>query len=297
MKTNTTVAIVAAATVLAACSTSPVSNTQAVTIPFAAHINGQPFVCGQTYGPIGTTASSITPMDYRFYVSSVKLIDAQGRAVPVQLEQDGIWQLGNLALLDFENGQGPCRNGTPAMNMAVRGTVQVGDYHGIEFTLGVPFGQNHGDPTTAPAPLNSTAMFWNWQGGYKFLKFDTTSSGLSPEKPGGPSAQGPVTRYAVHLGSTGCQSSSRTTAPAAPCANPNTVHVRFDRFDANQQTIVADVGRILAGANVDVNAPQTSPGCMSFANDADCPPIMAAFGLAYDGQPAPVQGQQLFSVR
>lgn len=297
MKTHTTLAIVAAATVLAACSTAPVSKTQAVTIPFAAHINGQAFVCGQTYGPIGTTASSITPMDYRFYVSSVKLIDAQGRAVPVQLEQDGVWQLGDLALLDFENGQGPCRNGTPAMNTTVRGTVPAGQYQGIEFTLGVPFGQNHGDPTTAPAPLNSTAMFWNWQGGYKFLKFDTTSSGLSPEKPGAPSAQGPATRYAVHLGSTGCQSASRTTAPAAPCANPNTVTVRLDRFDLSKQTIVADVGRILVGANVDVNAPQTSPGCMSFANDADCPPVMAALGLAYDGQPAPAQGQQLFTVR
>jgi hypothetical protein len=36
---------------------------------------------------------------------------------------------------------------------------------------------------------------------------------------------------------------------------------------------------------------------MSFAKDADCPSIMAALGLAYDGQPAPAQGQQLFTVR
>ncbi|WP_219339092.1 MbnP family copper-binding protein [Tepidicella baoligensis] len=298
MKTLLTLSVAACAVCLAACSsTPPQATTLSVAIPFAAEINGQPFACGQQYGPIGTTASTITPMDFRFYVSNVKLIDEQGRAVPVQLTQDGMWQLGALALLDFENGQGPCRNGTPAVNTTVRGTVPAGNYQGIEFTLGVPFEQNHGDPTTAPAPLNSTAMFWNWQGGYKFLKFDTTSAGLSPEKPGAPSPQGPVTRYAVHLGSTGCTSAGRTVAPATPCANPNTVTVRFDRFDLSKQTIVADMGRILAGANVDVNAPQTSPGCMSFSNDADCPPVMAALGLAYDGTPAPAAGQQLFSVR
>jgi uncharacterized repeat protein (TIGR04052 family) len=297
MKNTLTLSLMASAAFLSACSSTPQATSQTVTIPFAAHIGGKPFVCGQSYGPIGTTASTITPMDYRFYVSGVQLINAQGQAVPVQLEQDGVWQLGDLALLDFENGQGPCRNGTAAMNTSVRGTVPAGHYQGIEFTLGVPFAQNHGDPTTAPAPLNSTAMFWNWQGGYKFIKFDTTSSGLSPEKPGAPSAQGPVTRYAVHLGSTGCTSAGRTAAPATPCANPNTVTVRFNRFDPSKQTIVADVASILKGANVDVNAPGTSPGCMSFAKDADCPPVMAALGLAYDGTPAPAAGQQLFTVR
>ena len=282
---------------LAACSSPPQQAVQTVSIPFAAEINGQPFACGQTYGPVGTTGSSITPMDFRLYVSAVKLIDARGRSVPVTLEQDGVWQLGDLALLDFENGQGPCRNGTPAVNTTVRGTVPTGQYTGIEFTLGVPFAQNHGDPTTAASPLNNTAMFWNWQGGYKFLKFDTTSSGLSPERPGAPSAQGPATRYAVHLGSTGCESPSRTTAPATPCANPNTVSVRFDRFDLAKQTIVADMGRVLVNTNVDVNAPNTAPGCMSFPNDADCPGVMAALGLSYGGVPAPAVGQQLFTVR
>ena len=37
---------------------------------------------------------------------------------------------------------------------------------------------------------------------------------------------------------------------------------------------------------VDVNAQGTSPGCMSFPKDADCPPVMGALGLAYDGVPA-----------
>ena len=88
---------------------------------------------------------------------------------------------------------------------------------------------------------------------------------------------------------------TRTQAPSA-CQNPNRVTVQFDRFDVAAQTVVADIAAVLAGANVDVNAPNTSPGCMSFLNDADCPPVMGALGLSYGGVAAPGP-QRLFSVR
>jgi uncharacterized repeat protein (TIGR04052 family) len=295
--------LLATAALLAACGSAPTppaasaSGTQPVTLRFAAQVNGQPFVCGQSYAGVGTTRSTITPSDFRFYVTEVQLVDASGRAVPVALAQDGSWQLENLALLDFENGTGPCRNGTAATHTTVRGTAPAGTYTGLRFTLGVPFARNHGDPTTAPSPLNLTAMFWNWQGGYKFIKFDTATSGQTatttpPDPRGGGNASG----FSVHLGSTMCASPSRTEAPKAECGNPNRVTVRFDRFDAATQTVVADIGSVLAGANVDVNAPGTSPGCMSFLNDADCPPVMGALGLAYGGVAAPGP-QRLFTVR
>jgi len=276
-----------AAVTLAACSTpGQQAGTQPVNIQFAAEINGQPFACGQSYSNVGTTKSTITPSDYRLYVSEVNLVRKDGSAVPVQLTQDGVWQYQNVALLDFENGTGPCRNGTAPTNTTVRGNVPDGDYVGVELTVGVPFALNHQDPTVAPAPLNSTAMFWNWQGGYKFIKFDTTSSGLSEQKPAAANDMGPVTRYSVHLGSTVCASASKTQAPQA-CQNSNRVTARFDRFDLSKGQIVFDVGTVLGQANVDVNAKGTSPGCMSFPKDADCPPVMGALGLAYDGTPAP----------
>lgn len=299
MKNYVCIAIVAAAA--SACSTAPVTPTvagssQLVKLQFAAEVNGQPFACGQQYAKVGTTASTATPSDFRFYVSEVHLINASGQAVPVDLEQDRVWQLENIALLDFENGTGPCRNGTSGVNTAVRGNVPAGMYTGVRFTLGVPFSRNHGDPTVAPSPLNNTAMFWNWQGGYKFLKFDTASSGQpaatkAPDPQGGGNASG----FSVHLGSTVCAAPSKTTAPSA-CQNSNRVTVEFKNFDPSKGTIVADIGRVLAGANLDVNAPQTSPGCMSFPKDADCPPVMGALGLAYDGTPAP-GAQRLFSMR
>jgi uncharacterized repeat protein (TIGR04052 family) len=278
--------ITAAALALAACSTVPnAPKTAQVSLNFAAQINGQSFACGQRYDGVGTTRSSITPSDFRMYVSEVKLLRQDGSAVPVQLAQDGIWQHQNVALIDFENGTGPCRNGTTATNTAVRGQVPAGDYVGVELTVGVPFAQNHQDPTVAPAPLNSTAMFWNWQGGYKFIKFDTTSSGISTEKPAAPNAMGPVTRYSVHLGSTACAGDSKTQAPSA-CQNPNRMTVRLNPFDLAKNTVVVDMGAVLAQANVDVNAKGTSPGCMSFPKDADCTPVMNALGLVYDGVPA-----------
>jgi uncharacterized repeat protein (TIGR04052 family) len=217
--------------------------------------------------------------------------------VPVTLAQDGMWQLDNLALLDFEDGSGPCRNGTAGTNTEVRGSVPAGRYTGLRFTLGVPFARNHGDPTTAPAPLNLTALFWNWQGGYKFVKFDTASSGLNGAHAmaGAGHGGGAASGFSVHLGSTVCASAARTEAPSS-CQNPNRVTVQFERFDAATQTVVADIGAVLADANVDVNAPRTSPGCMSFPNDADCPPVMGALGLGYGGVAAPGP-QRLFTVR
>lgn len=292
----------AAVSLLAACSTvtppaASSAGTQPVALRFAAQVNGQAFACGQSYAGVGTTRSTITPSDYRFYVSEVQLIDATGRAVPVTLIQDGTWQRDGVALLDFENASGPCRNGTAAMNSSVRGTVPAGRYTGLRFTVGVPFAANHGDPTTAPSPLNLTAMFWTWQAGYKFIKFDTATTG-QPSTAAAPHAQGggDASGFSVHLGSTLCASPSRTQAPQAACGNPNRVTVQFDNFDAATQTVVADIGRVLAGANVDVNAPGSSPGCMSFPKDADCPPVMGALGLAYDGVPAPGP-QRMFTVR
>ena len=96
----------------------------------------------------------------------------------------------------------------------------------------------------------------------------------------------------VHLGSTLCAAASRTESPSA-CKNPNRVTVTFDKFDLAKNVIVADLGAILSGANVDHNTPNTSPGCMSFPKDADCPAVMSALGLAYDGV-APAGGQKVF---
>jgi uncharacterized repeat protein (TIGR04052 family) len=278
---------------------------QNITLRFAAEIDGKPMRCGEAYEAVGTTKVRVTPTDFRFFVSSVELLDRAGRAVTLHLEQDGVWQLDRIALLDFEDGTGPCRNGTPAVNTTIRGWLPRGDYVGVRFTLGLPFERNHADPTTAPAPLNNTAMFWNWQGGYKFLRVDlatprpspaaTTSNTAPNTAPMRGHGTGAASGFPVHLGSTQCASPAPTQAPMS-CVNSNRVHVQLDSFDPARSVIVADIATVLARADLRINTPGTAPGCMSFPKDADCPPIMAALGLTYDGV-ASSKPQRLFSVR
>ena len=154
--------LVGGSTASAQTPAAPGAGQQAVVLNFAAEINGQPFQRGQSYGPVGTTASQVTPSDFRMYVSEVKLLTADGKAVPLQLTQDGLWQREGVSLIDFEDGSTACLSGTSGVNKAVRGSAPVGAYTGVRFTLGVPFALNHADPTVPPAPLNNTAMFWNW---------------------------------------------------------------------------------------------------------------------------------------
>jgi hypothetical protein len=78
------------------------------------------------------------PLDFRMYVHDVRLIDASGNAVAVQLDNDGVWQRDGLALLDFEDGTGACETGSPATRFEVVGKAPRGTYHGVSFVLGVP---------------------------------------------------------------------------------------------------------------------------------------------------------------
>lgn len=286
LRTSTALALSAIATAALA--------DKAVEIKFAGDFAGQPFSCGMPVEGIGATKSKVSIADYRLYVSGVVLTKADGSETPVKLDQDGKWQLDDVTLLDFEDASGGCVNGTPDTNMSVKGSVPDGDYVGLKLAIGVPFDKNHQDPTLAASPLNLTAMFWNWQGGYKFMKVDLATSGLPIEKAAAeadhtgqpaagakPSAKG----WALHLGSTMCAAESKTSAPK-DCKNPNRIPVAFAAFDPAKDVVVIDPAKALAEANVDINAPETSPGCMSFPKDADCVSVMPKLGLAYDGVPA-----------
>ena len=155
------------------------SDTKEVAINFEGWVGNEEFVCGESYEGIGVSESTITPSDFRFYVSDIALIDEDGNAVPLELEQDGKWQYQNTALLDFEDGTNSCDNGTTDVNTTVVGSVPEGDYQGLQFTMGVPEDLNHEDAAIAPSPLNLTSMWWNWQGGYKFLRVELETEAIS----------------------------------------------------------------------------------------------------------------------
>jgi len=249
-----------------------------VTLQFRANVGSQPFVCGNIYHNVGTTNADIVPADFRFYVFNIRLVTTDGKEVALQLDQDHLWQLDNIALLDFENKVPPCNDGTSQTNSVVHGKIAPGDYTGIRFTLGVPFERDHADASVAPSPLNISGLFWSWQDGYKFLRIDTAFDNVR-----------------VHLGSTECMLGSRPNIVTS-CGRPNLGEVQLTGFNPASSVIVADLAALLADSDINSNQPNTAPGCQSDPDDEDCAPIFKNLGVNFDdGSPNPTS-QKFFRV-
>ncbi len=238
------------------------SNSSDVNVEFVGMVGSEMAACGQTYAGIGTTSSDLTLTDFRLYVHDVRVVTMDGVEVPVTLEQDGVWQHEGVALLDFENGDG-CEAGTAETHTSITGTAaDGGPFRAVRFRLGVPFELNHADAATAPSPLNLTAMFWNWRGGYKFFRVDGRTTG----QPMG---------YRIHLGSTACDGDDRGNVTT--CGNPNRPEIEVP-IDPATGAVRVDVAALLSGSDVDSDQGD-APGCMSGVDDPDCGPIFEGFGI------------------
>jgi len=261
---------------LAAGVPAAAQSTMPVKLKFAATAAGAPVTCASKIAGVGTTASTIGLIDFRFYVSRVRLVKADGGEVPVTLTQDGLWQLDDVALIDFEDGTGGCANGTAETRDVVEGAVPAGRYTGLRFDVGLPFEKNHRDPTLQPSPLNLSRLFWSWNGGYKFMRFDIRSTG----QPRG---------WMVHLGSTACTPTGTPTTVPTSCANRNVVTVGLQGFSPDRDVVEMDVLALLAESNVDTNTEKTALGCMSGATDPECTGLFGQLGLAIGDRPAGAQ--------
>ena len=247
-----------------------------ITLNFQGQVGNQAFACGTIYNGIGTGSSQFIPSDFRFYVSNIKLITAAGDTVPLTLDQDGIWQYQNVALIDFENGTGPCDiDGNTATNTTVSGSAPAGVYTGIQFDLGLPFDIDHGNVATAPSPLNFTTLWWSWQQGYRFVKVDTGDD-----------------KFRIHIGSTGCDGPAANQPPMT-CTHPNLATVTLNGFNPEHSVIIADLAALMSDSNLDMNQANTTPGCQSDPDDQDCAPLFQNLGLTFPGG-APTTTQKFF---
>lgn len=183
--------------------------------------------------------------DLRFYMHDIYLVGSAGEKTALAIEN------GAVALVDLN----PDSN-----NNSVTGQVEQQDFTGVEFKLGVPFQLNHADPLTANAPLNDGTLFWAWQQGYKFLRFDFTNGGSG---------------YSFHLGSTGCESASAIRPPEKPCAQPNIVEVALHGFDPTERAIQVNLNwlaRLLAQDD-------TESCTGGYSADTICSDIIEGLGL------------------
>lgn len=259
--------LVTLALLTGACDSDPASD--ALEVRFAAVVGDAPARCGETFA-LGTAATPTEVVDLRFYVHDVRLVDADGVEVPLELVDDGLWQSGDVALLDFEDRGGACANGTPETRDVVVGRAPAGDYRGLAFRVGVPEELNHEDAATAPSPLNLSRMFWSWTGGYKYVRADLLADGAG---------------WNVHLGATACSGNPVT---GIACANGNRPEVRLEAFDLAEDVVVFDLAALLADSDLSSNAPPAA-GCMSDEGDDDCPAVYARLGLSTDGSEPPPQ--------
>jgi uncharacterized repeat protein (TIGR04052 family) len=260
---------------------APIVGAESIELRFAARVGDAPFQCGESYTGGALGSATVEGRDLRLFVSEVTFLMRDGSEAALELEQDGLWQHRNLALLDFEDGTGECRNGTAPTRDRVTGTLPSGEIQGIRFTLGVPFELNHQNQALAPSPLSLTALFWSWNGGYKFLRAEVLSDGLP---------QG----FFVHLGSTRCSPEGSPSRPATACEDSNRVTVEFPEFDPSRQRIVFDLAALLSGSELSRVEGGERAACMSAPTDARCAPVFRALGLPFGGSPA--GAQQIFRV-
>ncbi len=244
----------------------PVHGSQAVTIHFAARIGDVAVRCGESLGALGVEGGEVKLRDLRFFVHDVRLVTPAGAEVPIELEQDGVWQVQNVALLDFEDATGPCERGTRATHEEITGHVPSGEYTGIRFRVGVPFELNHGDPTSAPAPLDLTAMYWGWGEGFMFFQAVTSTTPQTGEK---------ANAYALAIASMGCEGDPRHGEVVA-CDLPNRPEIELTSFDRATQAIVLDLPTLFEGTKL-----LTEHGCSSGPKNEQCVPLFTRFGLDY----------------
>jgi uncharacterized repeat protein (TIGR04052 family) len=259
------VAAIVPALLLASC-TGPAAD-QPVSIGFVLKSGAEAVTCTR---PLPGLNKKATLTDSRLYVHSVSLIDPAGRTVPVALTPSS-WQRDGIVLLDFENAAGTCR-GDPATNTAITGTVPAGRYTGLNFVIGVPAPLNHTSTNTEAAPLDLVAMGWSWQAGRKFIKIEVDPEGGIARKTGKPGIS-----WNLHLGSTGC-AGDPVKGETVTCTSPNRVPVTLPVFDTSREQVVIDLARLFDGSDLGRDG-GGALGCMSGADDPDCPAIFRQLGL------------------
>lgn len=268
-------------------STDPVEPEVAITLSFAARVGDAPFACTSPATGMGTTGATVEPLDFRLYVHDVRLVSADGRDVPFHLANDGKWQHGGVALLDFEDKTGTCVNGTVDTNTVLHGSAPAGVYVGLKLRIGVPASLNHADAATAESPLNLSGLFWGWNAGYKFVRIDGRASAASRDAP-----SMEANAFNIHLGSTHCHSNG---SAITGCDRPDVGEVELHDLDPTTKTILVDYAALVMGTDLtrDLGG---APGCMSDDDDPECPTIFAHLGVnPATGKPDATQ-QALFRV-
>lgn len=239
-------------------------------IAFDLQSGGAPVACGTQLTDLGTTDAIVDLLAAKLYVHGLQLSGPTSGTHTLVLADDGEWQDGAVALLDFDTDEGACAaNGDARMNDIVVATVPAGDWDTLTFGVGVPFAHNHSDVVAAKPPLDLASMSWSWQAGRKFARIDVKVTD-------------DATPFNFHLGSTGCVSDNAGSSPTEPCAKPNLPATISIPFDPATDKVVLDLARLYAATDLRNDAVSPPPGCMSNPMESvECDGIFGALGLSF----------------
>lgn len=190
---------------------------------------------------------------FAFYVSDLEAYNGKDweSVALLPLQNKSNTQSGHTALIDLapqcdSNGQ---TKATVALAMSHHRFAKM---NRLRFTLGVPFLKNHANPVSLPVPLNEPSMFWSWQRGHKFVRFD-----LIDEKRG--------QHWNFHLGSVGCDAESAMRSPTEPCQSPNLLTIELD-VEQQQGVVFVEVLKWLQDIQI-----ENDSGCMfNFPEEPSC---------------------------
>lgn len=280
--------------VLAGCGSEP-AEPEAFSLRFAATVDGEEVGCADELDDFGPAAGDRVGIgDLRFYVSNLRLLDSDGRAVDFVLDANEFQYsspAGAVALIDLTgNTAGSCAStsidyaeGTARTNAVITGRTLVDHVVAVSFDIGVPQALMKetiaaNTPEGAPSPLSE--MYWSWNSGYRHFVFNFAVHDASGADGGG---------Y-LHIGSRDCGPPDGVALEDRErCTFVNTPAVAIDAFDLASDAVAVDLRRLLDG--VDFRSPIYDPDtfevigegpgveCHSGPAQPDCGPIFGAFGL------------------
>jgi len=231
----------------------PGSDEREVSIRFRGKVLERELACDARFPGVGTKSTEVQPVDFRFFVQDLSLIDAEGNKVPVRVNERAPWQTPEVALIDLTDTSGTCV-GTPETNAEIIGRVPNGQYTGVAFRNGVPEKLNHEDPVLHPPPLQVTDLAWSWLTGFRFLVAELHESEPAASADADAGTTGGV--GLLHIGSTACKANMG-------CSHGNRNNVELKDFDPDRDVIVADLGALFTTSDLtqDVQCHASSDAC------------------------------------
>jgi uncharacterized repeat protein (TIGR04052 family) len=274
ISTTTTVCLMLAAIFIVSCTPSK----QTVRIEFRPVYNNKAINCDLGFQRTDENWSIKT---FGMFLSSLQLVNSRGEEQIVELVKTN-WQTTETGLLWFIPGCEHNNELSNTFNQNLLIKLDAKDLYQakqLTFSLAVPFEQNHANPLTQTAPLNNPEMFWTWQTGHKFMRFDLKQVDSRAN-------------WAFHLGSVGCTSKSALRAPNQECSQPNRLKVDIDipKHKGNKpEVLVVNINIDTMVNGIDIS---NSKPCMFTLNDqVDCLQVLQnlntkpVFTASWQGQP------------